>query len=271
MGTLYPLRTFIIVIAFWVAECIAFPIFIKAQWPKKCPKSFVWKVIAASIFVGYGIFAYCSAKNAWGNKFLEVFARDMVIGLALGWLGDVLLHLTALSKKEKPSKAFQGGSFVSGLVAFLVGHIFYVIAYLEGIKAVGHWSRSTIITIVIEVVILLAAFVAVELFVAKIKLGVAAVPVALYAATISTMLVSAVTLAIYAAKYSVVMSIVLALGALLFVISDSTLVFCMFGSEKAKNSYKLKVVNLTTYFIGQMMLASAIFLCGSINLAPVTL
>ncbi|MBQ6380449.1 MAG: lysoplasmalogenase [Clostridia bacterium] len=266
MGTSYSIGTLLIAIVFWVAECIAFPLFIKAQWPKKCVKSFIWKVIAASIFVGYGVFAYFSAKNAWGNKFFEVFSRDMVIGLSLGWLGDVLLHLTALSKKEKPSKAFQGGSFVAGLVAFLVGHIFYVLAYIEGIKAVGRWSKSTIITIIIEVVILLVAFVAAELFVAKIKLGIAAVPVAAYAITISTMLVCAVSLAIYAAKYSVLMSIVLAIGAILFVVSDSTLVFCIFGSEKAKNSYKLKVVNLTTYFIGQMMLASAIFFCGNIKL-----
>lgn len=245
---------------FWVAECIAFPIFIKAQWPKKCVKSFCWKMIAASIFVGYGIFAFFTAKEAWGIKFFEVFARDMVIGLCLGWLGDLLLHLTALFKN--PGKALTGGAFVSGLIAFLVGHIFYVFAYIEGIKAIGKWSRSTIITIVIEVAILLAAFVAAK-FVVKLKLGIAAIPVALYAATISTMLVSAITLAIHAAKYSVLLSIVLAIGAILFVISDGTLVFCLFGSEKAKNSFPLKIVNLTTYFIGQMMLASAIFLSGS--------
>ena len=137
-----------------------------------------------------------------------------------------------------------------------------MIAYIEGIKAIGHWSKSTIITIIVEVVILLAAFVAAQ-FVVKLKLGIAAIPVALYAATISTMLVCAITLAIHAAKYSWLLSIVVALGAILFVISDSTLVFCLFGNDRAKTSYSLKVVNLTTYFIGQMMLASAIFLCGS--------
>ena len=246
------------IVAFWVAECIAFPLFIKAQWPKKCVKSFCLKMIAASIFVGYGIFAYFTAKEAWGIKFFEVFARNMVIGLCLGWLGDLLLHLTALFKN--PGKALTGGAFVSGLIAFLVGHIFYVLAYLEGLKQL-HWGKSTIITIVVEVVILLIAFVVAK-FVVKLKLGIAAIPVALYAATISTMLVCAVTLAIYAAKYSVLLSIVLAIGAILFVISDGTLVFCLFGSEKAKNSYPLKIVNLTTYFIGQMMLASSIFLSG---------
>ena len=260
MTVQYSVPILILAAVFWVAECIAFPIFIKAQWPQKCVKSFCWKVIAASIFVGYGIFAFFAAKNAWGIKFFEVFARDMVIGLCLGWLGDVLLHLTALSKN--PGKAFTAGAFVSGLVAFLIGHIFYVIAYIEGIKAIGHWSKATLITIIIEVVILLLAFVAAQ-FVVKLKLGVAAIPVALYAATISTMLVCAVTLAIHAAKYSWLLSVIVAVGAVLFVISDGTLVFCLFGDDRAKTSYKLKVVNLTTYFIGQMMLASTILLCGS--------
>lgn len=259
----YSASVYIIAAVFWVAECIAFPIFIKAQWPKKCVKSFIWKMISASLFVGYGVFAFFAAKDAWGNKFLEPFAKDMVIGLCLGWLGDLLLHLTALTKN--PGKAFTAISFVSGLVAFLVGHIFYVLAYIEGIKAIGGWGSKTIKTIIVEVAILLVAFVAVQLVV-KLKLGPAVVPVALYAATISTMLVCAITLAIYAGKYSWLMSLVLAVGAVLFVVSDGTLVFCLFGDDRAKTSYKLKVVNLTTYFIGQMMLASTILLCGHVNL-----
>ena len=130
MGVNYSVPVLIIAAVFWVAECIAFPIFIKAQWPKKCVKSFCWKMISASLFVGYGVFAFFAAKNAWGNRFFETFARDMVIGLCFGWLGDLLLHLTALSKN--PGKVFTGAAFVSGLIAFLVGHIFYVIAYIEG-------------------------------------------------------------------------------------------------------------------------------------------
>lgn len=251
-------------IAFWIAECVAFPIFIKAQWPKKCPKSFVWKIISACIFVGYGVFALFISKSYWETRFFDSFAKDMVIGLSLGWLGDVLLHLTALT--EKPGKAFEAGAFVSGLIAFLVGHIFYVIAFIEGIKAIGHWNRSTLITIIVEVAILLLAFVAAEIFVAKIKLGVAAIPVAAYAATISTMLVCAITLGIHGFSYSPLFSIIVIVGAILFVISDSTLVFCIFGNEKAKNSYPLKVVNLTTYFIGQMLLGSTIFFSGALVL-----
>ena len=241
-----------IIVAFWAAECLAFPIFIRAQWPQKCVKSFVWKVISATIFVGYGVYLML------GYSLVDIkFSKYMVIGLALGWLGDVLLHLTALSKK--PSKVFEGASFVAGLVAFLVGHIFYVLAYINALQQIDKWNSGTIRTIIIIVAVMLVGFVTAQLIV-KLKLGIAVIPVLLYAITISTMLACAVMLAINTFSSMPEFAFVIALGAVLFVISDGTLVFCIFGSEKAKNSYSLKVVNLTTYFIGQMLLASTISL-----------
>ena len=241
-----------IIVAFWAAECLAFPIFIRSQWPEKCVKSFVWKVISATIFVGYGAFLM------FGSSSMDVtFSKYMVIGLALGWLGDVLLHLTAL--KKDPSKVFEGASFVLGLIAFLVGHIFYVLAYINALRQIGKWNSATIKTIIIIVAVMLVGFVVAQLIV-KLKLGIAVVPVALYAATISTMLACAVMLAVNTFSTVPEFAAIVALGAVLFVISDGTLVFCIFGSEKAKNSYSLKVVNLTTYFIGQMLLASTIVL-----------
>lgn len=241
-----------IIVAFWAAECLAFPIFIRAQWPRKCVKSFVWKVISATLFVGYGVFLMFA-----GGCADVAFSKYMVIGLALGWLGDVLLHLTAL--KKDPSKIFEGASFVAGLVAFLVGHIFYVLAYINALQGIDKWNSGTIKTIIIIVAIMLVGFVIAQLIV-KLKLGIAVVPVLLYAITISTMLACAVMLAVNTFSVAPEFAFIVALGAVLFVISDGTLVFCIFGSEKAKNSYSLKVVNLTTYFIGQMLLASTIAL-----------
>lgn len=245
--------SFIIIVAFWAAECLAFPIFIRSQWPDKCVKSFVWKVISASLFVGYGVYLMFA-----GDSTDVTFSKYMVIGLSLGWLGDVLLHLTAL--KKDPSKVFEGASFVLGLIAFLVGHIFYVLAYINALKELGKWNSGTIKTIIIIVAVMLVGFVVAQLIV-KLKLGIAVVPVALYAATISTMVACAVMLAVksFSTEFPE-FAIIVALGAIFFVVSDGTLVFCIFGSEKAKNSYSLKVVNLTTYFIGQMLLASTIAL-----------
>lgn len=248
------LSSIIVIVFFWAAECLAFPIFIKAQWPKKCVKSFCWKMISASLFLGYGVFAYIFASNFWGTNFMDKFALYMVIGLACGWLGDLFLHLTALWKE--PGKILTGASFGIGLIAFLVGHIFYVLAFINAIGETGHKLPYWIW---IGVAAMLVLFLIGKL-ISKIKLGMAAVPVALYAATISTMFMTALAFSIYYAKCSIAASVILALGALLFVISDGTLVFNLFGSEKMKTNYPLKVVNLVTYFIGQMLLASAIML-----------
>ncbi len=246
-----------IIVAFWAAECLAFPIFIKAQWPLKCVKSFVWKMISATLFVGYGVYLMFAAGNSD-----VTFAKYMVIGLALGWLGDLLLHLTAL--KKDPGKVFTAVSFVTGLVAFLVGHIFYVLAYIDALKGLGKWNSGTIKAVIIIVAVMLVGFVVAQLIV-KLKLGIAVIPVALYAATISTMLACAVMLAVNTFSVAPEFAFIVAIGAVFFVISDGTLVFCLFGSDKAKESYPLKIVNLTTYFIGQMLLASTIALYGLIK------
>jgi uncharacterized membrane protein YhhN len=217
-------------------------------------------MISASIFLGYGVFAYLYAKMSWntvsyaGNTFTKMFALYMLIGLACGWLGDLFLHLTGLV--QNPGKVFTGVSFGVGLLAFLTGHVFYVLAFMSGITAGG---RKLPYQIWIAVAVLMVIFIVMK-FIAKIDLGIAAVPVALYALTISTMLVCALTFAFYFFKESAAASVIMALGAVLFVISDGTLVFNLFGSEKAKKSYSLKVVNLTTYFIGQMLLGSTIML-----------
>ena len=138
-----------VIVAFWAAECLAFPIFIKAQWPQKCVKSFVWKMISATLFVGYG--AYLMFVSDSSNL---TFSKYMVTGLALGWLGDLFLHLTAL--KKDPGKVFTGASFVTGLISFLVGHIFYVLAYINALKGLGKWNSGTVKAVIIIVAVMLS-------------------------------------------------------------------------------------------------------------------
>ncbi len=251
--------TAFIIAAFWGLECIVFPRFIIAQWPEKCKKSFCLKVISATVFVAYGVFAYFATRSL--ECFIPKFALYMVIGLIGGWFGDVLLHLQPVLPVK--SKTVDGGCFVLGLLAFLAGHIFYVLAYIEGLHAIGVETIPVWSWVAVAVLFVMEAVIAV---VSPIKLGIAVVPVALYALTISTMLSMAVTLAIYYAKYSIFACVMLIAGAVLFVISDGTLVFNLFGGDKFKKSYSLKIVNLTTYFIGQMLLGSTIFLINSCGL-----
>lgn len=241
----------VIIALFWAAEICVFPLFIKAQWPKPCVKSFVLKMASASVFLAYGVYLAC--KVEWGT-----FALYMVLGLIGGWLGDLLLHLKPFLPED--SKLGEALSFVSGLLAFLAGHIMYVIAYIYAILNFGFkisWQTYVIIAAVIVIAVIVK-------FAAKIKLGIAAVPVVFYCATIATMLSMAITLSSIVIEHSVFCAVVLVVGAVLFVISDGTLVFCMFGNESQKKNFPLKAVNLTTYFIAQMLLASTILLVNNI-------
>lgn len=239
------------VILFWIAEFVFFPIFIKAQWPDPTYKSFTFKMLSASVFLGYGLFLACTM--GWSK-----FTLFMVLGLIGGWLGDMFLHLEPFIPED--SKHGNDITFVLGLLAFLAGHIMYVIAYITGINTLGFtipWFTYVIAAAIVAVCIAVK-------FIAKIKLGIAAVPVLLYAMTISTMLSMACVFGVSVMGTSAVFGIILIVGAILFVVSDGTLVFCIFGSEKAKTNYPLKVVNLTTYFIAQMLLASTIFFFAQI-------
>jgi len=68
----------------------------------------------------YVIPTIMSARSGGGS---DTIITTLVIGLALGWLGDVLLM-----KKEL---------FIFGLLAFLAGHIFYIITFARDIRLSG--------------------------------------------------------------------------------------------------------------------------------------
>ena len=68
----------------------------------------------------YVIPTIMSARSGGGS---DTIITTLVIGLAFGWLGDVLLM-----KKEL---------FILGLLAFLAGHIFYIITFARDIRLSG--------------------------------------------------------------------------------------------------------------------------------------
>ena len=97
-----------------VVEAVCTPWYLKALWPEKCTKSLVLKMVCSTMFVSIGVLSMFIADN------FSKYAITMLVGLVLGWIGDYFLH-------AKPSNVY----FVTGFVSFLVGHIFYIVAYGE--------------------------------------------------------------------------------------------------------------------------------------------
>lgn len=122
--------------------------------------------------------------------------------LLFSWAGDILL----MFEKIKPE------FFIAGLSAFLIAHLFYIIA-LNGIRK--NWQLQLNWLYLIPVI----GFYAVMMYVLYPRLGNLKIPVIIYALVISAMLFFALQL--LQAKQKIVYIILL--GAILFVASDSIL------------------------------------------------
>ena len=233
-------------------EFVFVPLFLKNSWPKKTNMSLLFKMISSTLFILCGIFAMKAANNN------SEYAKLIIWGLAMGWVGDFFLHL----------KTDKVVIFGLGLFAFLAGHIFYIIAFQKGIY-VYYPQAKTFTWYEIVSVIVLVGLIALYVFLKKVKAKpVMAVPVVLYAFTITYMLVKAVRLCVSFWAYGLydhvpLLFITVSLGALLFVLSDASLGLILFAG-KNKNQ-KLKWFNIGTYYAAQVLLASSIFLIHTVS------
>ena len=121
------------------------PLYDKAYWPEPTKKSLTFKMIAATAFVGVGIIGMFLTDNS------SSYANLMIIGLLLGWFGDLFMHIPHPPGNPRMSVVYIGAS------GFLVGHIFYVIAFVKSTAAlVSDYKFFTLPEIIAFVVIFIA-------------------------------------------------------------------------------------------------------------------
>lgn len=238
------------------AEFAAVPVFLKHYWPQRCKKSFMWKTVASSLFVLAGFFA----MKASGNS--TPYADMIIWGLVFGMLGDLLLH--ALSQKMV--------LLVAGVIAFLTGHIFYIVGIHQAIKttypdaAAFAWYELLAIAVVVVLVL------CIMIFAKLIKTDQPLILVGLsgYLVFLTTMLVKAFSFVIgewaYGTNDNVLMLILtVALGALLFFISDLTMGLMMLNKERFETKM-MRYFNIGTYYAAQILLGSSIFFVQSFEI-----
>lgn len=159
------------------------------------------------------------------------YANWIMLGLVLGAVGDVLLLIPTQS------------GFLAGLVAFLGGHIAYVIAFnqLESFTALG------------LPLILLIGGISAAIFIGLRKyFGALMFPVLAYFAVITLMVWSA--LAVYGGNFDATLRLLIAVGALCFYASDLAVALDRFVQPRFKNAYW----GLPLYYLAQFMLAFSI-------------
>jgi uncharacterized membrane protein YhhN len=161
----------------------------------------------------------------------------MGLGLVLGLIGDMILEVQYFHENQKNEQISMG------MVAFGLGHIFYILA-LSSYYAFSYWS--------LLIGILMVGVVYISSKLMKIDFKSLAMMSYLYTFIIFTMVGLSVIVYINDMGQA---SLIFMIGALLFGISDLLLAPIYFKAEKSK---LFIIGNLATYYLGQLLIALSI-------------
>ncbi len=235
-----------------ILEVVFVPIFLKYYWPEKCKESMIFKIISSTMFVLCGYFAIKLDGSTNYDKMI-------LWGLIFGWLGDVLLH--ALTKNMIP--------FVLGVVAFLTGHVFYIIGIQQAIDSdfpgqkTFEWYEFIAVIAIVLLVVLCTNIK--KLFKKNVPMAAGLV---FYGIFLALMLVKALRYVISVIAYGVddnmvMIAVTVGVGAILFALSDISLGIILSG-EKVKRS--MRIFNIVTYYAAQILIACSVFFVNSQDL-----
>lgn len=226
------------------------PLYDKAYWPEPTKKSLTFKMIAATAFVGIGLLGMLITDNT------SQYANLMIIGLALGWFGDLFMHIPHPPGNPRMSVVYMGAA------GFLVGHIFYVLAFVKStIRLVDNYNFFTIPEVVAFVVIFLAfALTLKPVFKFNFANTFMKVTLHIYSIFLIVMLIKScvfgVTYYTSGSENGLWGMLILIVGGIFFFISDLTLGIRLLGGGKGNKT--IKTVSLYAYFIAQLLLATSI-------------
>ena len=164
------------------------------------------------------------------NDFLS--KKFLLTALFFSWIGDIILLFAARGELF----------FISGLIAFLISHIVYILLFNKQLKEKNkrnkafYWIGVTLIIVYLFVM----------LTILLPSLGDLQLPVLVYAIVLSTMLLFAFKGFLSWTKPT--NSYVL-LGAIIFVSSDSILAFDKFHEPIAMSSFLIMVTYLAAQFL----------------------
>lgn len=226
------------------------PLYDKAYWPEPSKKSLTCKMIAATMFVGIGFLAMVITGNE------SYYANTMLVGLILGWIGDLFMHIPHPPNNPRMSVVYIGAT------SFLIGHIFYCMAFIKSTMALTpDYKFFTLPEIIAFFVIFIAFSLMLEpVFKFKYTNKFMKVTLHIYSILLIMMLIKScafgVTYYKSGAENGLIAMLVLIVGAIFFFISDFTLGLRLIGG--AKGNKTVKTVSLYAYFFAQLLLATSI-------------
>lgn len=226
-----------------IVEIIFTPLYLKAFWPRPNKKSLCFKMICSTAFVCTGILSMYIAQN------FTHYAKTVLIGLILGWIGDYFLHAKSTM-----------GFFLTGGGSFMMGHLAYIIAFIMAIPVFNAEVGFITVPEFVAFIIMLIVFGYIMIKKFHFETPFLKTVTFLYGFFLLTMLIKSVTLGIICFgtdnENRVLMLLWLVLAGLMFFASDFSLGIMLLGGHNENR--RLKVFNIVTYFGAQMLLASSI-------------
>lgn len=191
------------------------------------------KESTAGIFITKPSLSFLFVLAAWMQFTTEHTYKVLVLsGLVLSLIGDVCLIF--------PSRKM----FLSGLVAFLFGHVLYTVAFFH--QAVfGIWTGAGLLVVTVTGLAILSWL--------RPFLGSMLGPVTAYIVAISFMASGAVSVLGDSLLQSTGRWLVFS-GAISFYLSD----ICVARQQFVKDAYLNRAVGLPLYYLGQFLLAFSI-------------
>ena len=214
---------------------IALTLFLITRDRKGSVKALLLKTITSFLFVSV---AFASVMVNSGQGVATFFAL-IIMGLICGLIGDIVLDLKVMYKES--SSLYQHG----GMVAFLIGHLFYLAAL---IIYFGFDWIPLVIAVVLAIIIA-----CVSKFILKFNFAEHTVDTYAYTFFLSYMM----TQACYAAitRGFTACTVLLAAGSILFLLSDLVLVMTYYDN---KDSRPFIAVNHILYYAAQFTIALSV-------------
>ncbi len=214
---------------------IALTLFLIARDRKGSVKALLLKTITSFLFISV---AFASVMVNSGQGVATFFAL-IIMGLICGLIGDIVLDLKVMYKES--SSLYQHG----GMVAFLIGHLFYLAAL---IIYFGFDWIPLVIAVVLAIIIA-----CVSKFILKFNFAEHTVDTYAYTFFLSYMM----TQACYAAitRGFTACTVLLAAGSILFLLSDLVLVMTYYDN---KDSRPFIAVNHILYYAAQFTIALSV-------------
>ncbi|MCR4953500.1 MAG: lysoplasmalogenase [Treponema sp.] len=229
------MNTYIFIPAYLLCYVLQILFLIKEK-KQQLVQTLYFKGAASLVFVLLAALSF-----VFGGKTQSFFAVFIFTGMCFDALADVVFNLRfAFKKIEKLS--FLGGTFL-----FFTGHVFYLIAMIPQVEQL--W-----IYFVIGLIIALLSQFYIWLVLKEVCLAYK-IYGTIYIFSVSSM--TAMATGNFIANYTSTGALFFAIGAVFFLISDLLLILNTFRKEKI---YPMRVISFVTYYTGQLLIATSLFL-----------